>query len=133
MQPTPGKQKLTQADLDRLSKLCGLFSSDHAGERANAAALGDQFLRARGLRWPDIIGVPTSSIEPTSYDDDLLNRWPGQWRGAALFCARHDEFLTPWEASFAERIAGWRGAVSDKQLDILRRLLDRVLKASTTP
>ncbi len=40
---------------DRLAKLCGLFGSDHDGERANAARLADQLIREPGLTWPDVI------------------------------------------------------------------------------
>jgi hypothetical protein len=29
---------------DKLAKLCGLFSSDHDGERASAAAMADKML-----------------------------------------------------------------------------------------
>lgn len=43
--------------LDRalLVKLTGMFGSDHAGERANAAAAADRLVRQAGLRWPDVI------------------------------------------------------------------------------
>ena len=36
---------------DKVAKLCGLFSSDHDGERAAAAAKVDQIIRACGLTW----------------------------------------------------------------------------------
>ena len=35
--------------------LCGLFSSDHDGERASAAAKADAILRKHGLTWADVI------------------------------------------------------------------------------
>jgi hypothetical protein len=34
---------------DMLAKLCGLFSSDHDGERASAAQKADQLIRSRVL------------------------------------------------------------------------------------
>lgn len=132
MQTPPTKRQLAPAEIERLQKLCGLFSSHHAPERASAAAMADRFLRERGLRWPDVLGAPATGAAPTPGDDDPLDRWPGGWRGAAVFCVRHADLLTGWEASFADCVAGWRGQVSEKQRDVLRRLLDRVLRACTT-
>ena len=43
---------------DRLAKLCGMFVSDHDGERAAAAAMADALVREHGLTWRDVIRVP---------------------------------------------------------------------------
>ena len=48
------------ADRERLVKLCGIFGSDHAGERANAAAAADRLVRQAGLRWPDVLILPNA-------------------------------------------------------------------------
>ena len=42
-------------DRDRLVKLCGMFGSDHPGERANAAAAADKMIRDAGMRWPEVL------------------------------------------------------------------------------
>jgi hypothetical protein len=36
--------------------MLGMLGSDHIGERDNAAQLIEQFLRQRGLTWPDLLG-----------------------------------------------------------------------------
>jgi hypothetical protein len=41
--------------LGRLVKICGVFGSDHDGERAAAAAMADKIVRDLGLTWADII------------------------------------------------------------------------------
>lgn len=49
---------------DLPAKLCGLFGSDHAGERASAAVKADALLRAHGLTWFDVLAKqPDDSIE----------------------------------------------------------------------
>jgi hypothetical protein len=49
---------------DRLQKLCGLFGSQHDGERAAAAALADKLVRAAGLTWGDVIRRPAPPHAP---------------------------------------------------------------------
>ena len=49
----PGRA-MTRLDSDSaemLAKLCGMFGSDHVGERAAAAAKANQFLHDLGLTW----------------------------------------------------------------------------------
>jgi hypothetical protein len=46
---------LPHPELEKLAKLCGLFSSHHDGERASAAAKADEILRSLGLTWRDIV------------------------------------------------------------------------------
>ena len=42
-------------ELEKLAKLCGLFSSHHDGERASAAAKADEIVRSLSLTWRDIV------------------------------------------------------------------------------
>lgn len=131
MQASPAKSKLEPAELDRLAKLCGLFSSDHAGERASAAAMADRFLRDRGLRWPDVFGAPIAANDPRDAAD-LFATWPGGWRNACSFVLRHG-CLSNWERAFAEKISGYVGNATPRQREILRALLDRCLDAGARP
>jgi hypothetical protein len=78
------KPPLNAADLARLRKFCGLFSSEHAGERANAAAMADRFLRDRQLRWPDVIQVPT--LPPPAWKPPPGNGAWGRLRATARHC-----------------------------------------------
>jgi hypothetical protein len=49
---------LTPEAADRLAKLCGMFGSNHDGERAAAALKADQLVRQNGLTWHDVIVMP---------------------------------------------------------------------------
>lgn len=125
------RQQLGAADRDRLTKLCGLFGSDHAGERANAAAMADRLLRDRGLRWPDVLGVvgPDNAASHRSNDDvDQFAEWPGGWRSAVQHCLRYGS-LSSWERSFLLKLSDWLGEPSNKQLAIVKILLDRCIEA----
>ena len=101
MSPTP-------LDRERLAKLCGMFGSDHPGERANAAAAADRMLRDAGLRWPDVImpALPAPTAAQTwAYTTDqavgfVLERW---------------DLLTDWEIGFAEGVQRQHHPLSPKQ------------------
>jgi hypothetical protein len=55
-----------ELDLVRLRKLCGMFSSAHDGEIANAARMADRLVRAAGLAWDDVLrpSLPPPAREP---------------------------------------------------------------------
>jgi hypothetical protein len=91
---------------DRLAKLCGLFGSNHDGERASAAAMADKLLRSHGLTWQQIIAVP-STIE--------------QMIATAL---NHEHELTVWESGFIRGIRG-RQHLTEKQIQKLRDIAER--------
>jgi hypothetical protein len=100
---------IPKTELLRLTKLCGMFGSAHAGERATAAAKADQLVRDLGLRWPDLLTPPTeASIE-------------GQI-GAAL---AHLDVLSAWERSFVHSING-RHQLSPKQQVVLERITKKI-------
>ncbi len=101
---------LTAADRARLAKLLGMIGSSHDGEALAAARLADKLIRDRRLRWHDIFGVPAADPQ---LDD---------WRTAATACVRLGPgVLTDLEITFAFP------RCSDKQLGILRRLVDKLL------
>jgi hypothetical protein len=132
------KPVLSAADLDRLVKLCDLFSSDHAGERANAAGLAEQFLRERGLRWPDVLAAPRlaplASKSPPSNGKDPFAAY-GEWRVAAGFCLRHRHLLNNWEDDCCFILLSYPGvkASSPKQRKILHNLSEKLSAAGYQP
>jgi hypothetical protein len=126
-------------DLDRLSKLCGLFSSDHAGERSSAAAMADRFLRERGLRWPDVLAAPAlpppKPKPPPPDPNDPFGQFGG-WHGAAGFCLRHRPLLTPWEVRFLNTLLDYGNipeACTAKQRAVLRGVLEKLAAAGCEP
>ena len=42
-------------DKQALVKICGMFGSSHAGERAAAAQAADRLVRSKKLTWADVI------------------------------------------------------------------------------
>ncbi|HEU0218947.1 MAG TPA: hypothetical protein VFQ90_19985 [Stellaceae bacterium] len=127
-------QSLTTRDLDRLTKLCGMFSSHHPGEIANAAAMADRLLREHGLRWTDVLALPTAPV-PTPADDGptVFAGWPGGWRAACRFALRYRAMLTDWECEFAQKIDRYVGNITGKQEPILREMVERLLAAGYRP
>jgi hypothetical protein len=127
-------QLLNTKELERLTKLCGLFSSHHPAEVAEAARKADQFLRERGLTWRDVIRLPVGRelAEAANNDADPFASWPGGWRGACEFVLRHRALLSKWEIEFAQKIEGWH-SISVKQRPILRDMVDRAMAAGFRP
>ena len=109
-------------DLMRLAKLCGLFGSDHAGERANAAAAADKLVRQAGLRWPDVIRPP---LPPPPGPAELADA-----REAIAFCRRFPAVLTQWESGFLASVAAQQQRLTRKQLGVLTRIVVKVRVAA---
>jgi hypothetical protein len=91
---------------DKLAKLCGLFSSDHDGERASAA-MADSLIRQRGLTWKQILLPGHSTVEET------------------IEFARDHGDLNAWEEGFLRGIRG-RQFLTEKQLAKLHAIADKV-------
>src|SRR5215469_3501034 len=109
-------------DRERLVKLCGMFGSDHAGERANAAAAADRLIRAVGMRWLDVI-LP--ALPSPARDQDRIDTVAD----AIRFMLLHDEVLTSWESDFIRSVAAQGHRLSPKQIAIVERLFAKVRRA----
>ena len=104
---------ISKLELERLAKLCGMFGSAHAGERAAAAAKADQLVRALGLTWFDVL-VPKQ------------NQLVGAALAMKLALLRDNlERLTDWERGFVASLSKFR-RLSDKQRKVLDRLVAKV-------
>jgi hypothetical protein len=114
------------APLDRtkLAKLCGMFGSDHDGERANAAAAAVRLVREAGLRWPDVLSPERPSSAPPRREREITNS-----AEAIEFVREHPEILTRWEATFIASIATQSFPLTSKQLHVLRKLVDKAHEA----
>ena len=101
---------------ERLAKLCGMFGSDHAGERAAAAAKAHELIRALQLTWADVLSSSNStSTQPETLADKL-----------ALL--RDHPALTKWELDFVQSVGLFK-RVSAKQLAIIDGLVEKVREA----
>lgn len=119
------KTRLAAVDLVRLTKLCGLFSSAHAGERASAAAKADAFLRQHGCRWGDVLSLPTLAPPPPPPPPDPPP--VPAWQQTAAACRAHADRMSAWEVAFVTKIATYAHSPTQRQLDCLAAILARVL------
>jgi hypothetical protein len=94
---------------DHLVKLLGMLGSDHAGERAAAGRKAHEFIRQLGMTWSDVIVHP-----------------PAEWQHIALVCRDHAHLLSDRERDFLANIARLRRPPSDKQLDWLLAIYERL-------
>jgi hypothetical protein len=108
---------LPTADRTRLVKLLGMCGSEHAGERAAAAAAADRLLRERGLTWADALNPP-----PVERKLPEL----GTWRQTVRACLAQPGSLRPWEVGFLRDLPGFQ-RLSVKQRYCLKEISDRVL------
>ena len=98
---------------DMLAKLCGLFSSDHDGERASAAQKADQLIRSRGLTWRQIIFA--ADPHDTQSTEELIN-----------FALAAGDVLTDWERDFLYSIRSWPKPLTEKQSRMLKAIVAKV-------
>jgi hypothetical protein len=102
---------IPRPELERLSKLCGLFGSDHAGERASAAAKADQLVRKLGLTWSEVlISAPRALSAPASIKQkiDLL------YANRGMLNAKARDFIA--------NVSRYPHRLSDKQVRFVDRL-----------
>lgn len=106
---------------DRLIKLCGMFGSDHDGERATAARMADEIVRRRKLTWADVIAPCLSAPEP-----EMRWREPQTWREAVSLALCYAHLLTPWEADFIDSLRRSNRPLSTKQADVVDRIVRKI-------
>ena len=97
--------------IDRLTKVCGMFGSDHEGERAAAASVADRLLRQHGLSWADVLWAKPSRSTTEDQIDFVLCHGEG--------------ILDPWQEGFLRGIQG-RQFLTKKQLRKLEELVELV-------
>lgn len=102
----------------RLAKIGALFSSDHAGERAVAAAKFHAVLRNLNLNWEDLLSTGSEQQQGATCGRP-------HWRQMAVMCQAKAQSLNPREAKFVSDIVQQRRQASDKQLSWLNDIYDR--------
>jgi hypothetical protein len=104
--------KLSDNDAARLTKLLGMLNSPFEGERANAGKMADELLRARGLRWADVLNgkIPHAAVSHKSKLDEVLSR---------------PDALSAWELKFCRSLRSWRRHLTEKQARKLDEIHER--------
>jgi hypothetical protein len=118
---------LAPPDLGRLAKICGLFSSDHVGERAAAAARADRIVRDAGLTWSEILKADnpreTASEPPSRRRDNPMS--PSE-----ILACRNSSRLTDWERRFLSTLAARRSRWTDRQYEVFEEIRKSVSEAN---
>src|SRR6476661_6605212 len=103
---------LSAHDADRLTKLLGLLSSEHAGERAAAGAKANEILRKNKMLWAEVM-APLNGRSPQIRPRPKSEHFTTDQRIDACLARPND--LTAWESKFLRSIKEqWR--LSEKQL-----------------
>ncbi len=121
----------------RLARICGMFGSNHAGERASAAAMADSLVRKLGLTWPDVISSSsTTSSSSSTWSTASSRARPCPQSDCSdlsveeLFhfalLAEEEDLLNPWERGFLINVYD-RRRLTDKQLAKLRSIVAKVM------
>jgi hypothetical protein len=112
-------------DLQRLVRVCGMLGSDHDGEVVAAARQAEKLRKALGLSWGDLLISPAQSTphgRPPPHDIP-------DWHRACQLCLTRFDILSHWEVTFLTSLSRYRGMPSSKQMDVLRRLVERCRQA----
>lgn len=104
---------------DKLAKLCGLFGSDHDGERASAAAMAEKLIRSYGLTWPQVISSSASRFGSTPGIGGLTIE-----EQIDFVLREGDGVLNAWEEGFLRGIRG-RQFLTGKQLSKLSAIVSK--------
>ena len=115
---------ISPAEVERLAKICGLFSSDYVGERAAAAHKADQIVRAAGLTWPDVL----QATEHKGRSDDG-RRQRGRGLGPGDILRHPDAQLTAWECTFLSSLVRRSRSWTPRQQQVFTEIRDRVVGA----
>ena len=118
-------QSLDCKTVERLARICGLFGSDHPGERATAAFQANKLLRDRGLSWHDVIIVPQ---QPTG----AASASASDFRDQIRFALANLDLLSRWEHGFILGIFK-RRLLSNRQLEVLEEIVARLRDAGGRP
>jgi hypothetical protein len=141
------------ADRQKLSKIVGMLGSAHAGERATAAAFIDAMAKRYKLTVNELMErafAPASPPPPPPPPAPPPQSSPQQWsnvRGAPsantelldvlqTISDNEEAFefvLTSWECNFAGDVANrysYDAQLSEKQTNVVRRIVDKVRRAN---
>lgn len=108
---------LQPEDRTRLIRLLGMLGSMYDGERANAAALADRFVREKGMTWAEVV-TPPPSMPPSPPR-------PRSWRDVLREVVEWQDALSSWERGFIETLRHWNGQPTAKQTAVLHGIAER--------
>lgn len=108
---------LNSSDRSMLAKLLGMTGSSHDGEVVAAARKAHQLVKAKGMTWPDLLGL--DALPPEADHVALARDLLGKGRG----------ICTPWEMRFLRGILAFKG-LSSHQRQTLDGIAEKVRSGS---
>ena len=108
---------LTASDRSTIAKLLGLVGSNHDAEALAAARKAHELVKARGITWPDLLGL--DALPPEADHVVVARDLLGKGRG----------IITRWEAQFLRGILAFK-ALSDHQRQTLDGIREKVLASA---
>jgi hypothetical protein len=112
---------------DRLTKLLLMLSASNDGEVLAAARAIDRVLENEHRDWHDLVRPICAT--PAPYDPQPNSHYSDRhWRSAAEFCAANSALMNEWEQGFVSSILKWRRSPTQKQLDCLESIRQRVMQ-----
>jgi hypothetical protein len=118
---------MTPEFTSKLSKVLARLGSSFDGERPTAGAMANKMVRDAGLDWPDVL----ARTGGTAKQSKRVWREPLTILRAPNICLKYPEVLTEWEMEFLRSVLG-RESLSEKQLNVLQRLLKKVRAFATS-
>jgi hypothetical protein len=99
-----------------------MLGSRHVGKRAAAGLKADKLIRECGITWNDLL-VPKlpqpAQSEPIRTTEEKL-----------ALLRDHLDLFTEWEQSFVRTVSRYRRAPSERQMEVIDRLVEQVLEES---
>jgi hypothetical protein len=110
----------------KLAKLIRLLASDKDGEVIAAVSALNRALQADGLDIHQLAeAVERTSLVPPQAPPSSAGG-NESWRYVRGWCARHKEYLSERDQAFIASLAHWRGRPSEKQLQWLLDVEQRI-------
>jgi hypothetical protein len=95
---------LNAAQAGRLLKICGMFGSEHDGERAAAALQAFRLLRECGVSWQDLLAREPASETPRPPSTGRRSP-PNALRARILWAMTYRSLLSSWELDFLSNLS----------------------------
>ena len=110
--------------LEKLAKVCALFSSNFDGERSTAALLADSMVRDAGFTWEQVLSRSGPKTRRSAWQE------PHDLQSAVAMCSTFPECLSEWERRFIASVAD-SPSLSRKQKQVLDSLVGKARRFAT--
>ena len=121
---------LTPTETSKIVALLSMLDSPYDGERANAGLLVTRLIKSKGRQCADLIRPALASAPPPQPPPDSAtrSRAPAGWRAQATRCLATPWLLSTWEIEFLGSITRQRRGLSERQEEVLARIVERLAR-----